>query len=461
MIFRKLHKPLILFIVCLLAAGCANTGSKAENEQRTLKIMFGDEGYFYQTYGDLFAMRYPNVNIEVVSMPNVDDGEDPKKALKEFLDKEQPDILTLDRDGYSTLASEGLLMDLETLIDRDKFDTTPFLPGMVEMLREQGGGKLYGLSPSFTTSVIYYNADLFAKYGVELPHDGMTWQEIIDTARRFPTDGDEKSRIYGFGDDYNLQLEDLAGRIARTHGLKEVDPKTKKVTVNTEGWKQAYQLALDAVESKAIYNPQDGGFQGGSMEEYYNSQPFLMGRMAMTVDGWYFLRNLSDAKTRLKDYKPFQLGMVAGPVDPAKPDESREIYFHRIVSIRANTPNVEAAWDFMKFVNGEEFAKIKSRSLSEGMLTRVGNTKEFEGISLDAFYKLKPSSESSLLSSEDEIPSAFYEQYYSILSRESGLLEKKSKSVDEALKTIEQEAQVQLDKALKDKKDKKDKETNN
>lgn len=197
------------------------------------------------------------------------------------------------------------------------------------------------------------------------------------------------------------------------------------------------------------------------MEEYYNSQPFLMGRMAMTVDGWYFLRNLSDAKTRLKDYKPFQLGMVAGPVDPAKPDESREIYFHRIVSIRANTPNVEAAWDFMKFVNGEEFAKIKSRSLSEGMLTRVGNTKEFEGISLDAFYKLKPSSESSLLSSEDEIPSAFYEQYYSILSRESGLLEKKSKSVDEALKTIEQEAQVQLDKALKDKKDKKDKETNN
>lgn len=452
MIFRKLHKPLILFVVCLLAAGCANTGSKAENEQRTLKVLFGDEGYFYQTFGDLFAMRYPNVNIEVVSMQSVYDGEgkDPKKALKELLDKEQPDVLMLDRDSYSILASEGALMDLQTLIDRDKFDTASFFPGMLDTLREQGGGKLYGLSPSFYASVIYYNADLFAKYGVEPPHDGMTWQEIIDTARRFPTDGDEKSRVYGFGGNYGFQLQDLANMIARTHGIKEVDPKTRKVTINTEGWKQAYQLALDAVESKAIYNPQDGGFQGGSMEEYYNSQPFLMGRMAMTTDGSYFLQNLKDVKGRLKDYKPFQLGIVAGPVDPAKPDESREVFFGQILSIRANTPNVEAAWDFMKFVHGEEFAKIKSRTLNEGMLTRMGYTKEFDGVSLDAFYKLKPSSESNLLSSEDEIPSAFYDQYYSILSRETGLLEKKSKSVDEALKTIEQEAQVQLDKALKE-----------
>ncbi|WP_334072080.1 MULTISPECIES: ABC transporter substrate-binding protein [Paenibacillus] len=461
-IFRKLHKPLILFIVCLLAAGCANTGNQAKSEQRTLKVMFGDEGYFYQTYGDLFAMRYPNVNIEVVSMQSLYNGEekDPKKALKELVEKEQPDILMLDNDSYSTLASEGLLMDLETLIDREKFDTASFFPGMVETLREQGGGKLYGLSPSFRANVIYYNADLFAKYGVEVPHDGMTWQDIIDTARRFPTDGDEKSRVYGFGGDYGFQLQDMVGMIARTHGIKEVDPKTKKVTVNTEGWKKAYQLALDAVESKAIYNPQDGGFQGGTMEEFYQSQPFLMGRMAMTTDSSNFLQNLKEAKGRIKGYKPFQLGIVAGPVDPARPDETRGVYFNRILSIRANTPNVEAAWDFMGFVHGEEFAKIKSRTLNEGMLTRMGYTKEFDGVSLDAFYKLKPSAESTPLSSEDEIPSEFYEQYYSILSREIGLLEKKSKSVDDVLKTIEQEGQVQLDKALKDKQNKKNKEGN-
>lgn len=454
------HKSMFIVISCILAAGCSAGPAQKAEEQRSFKVMFSDEGYFYQTYGDLFSMRYKNIDIEVVSTQSMysggNDQTDYKKAFKDFIDKEQPDLLLLDTDNYETFAAEGKLLELDPLLERDKYDTETIFPGLIEMLKEKGGGKLYGLAPTFYGSVLYYNADLFAKYGVEPPHDGMTWQEILDTARRFPVEGDEKTRVYGFGDQYgNMTFENLGSRIATTQGLKFINPDTMKVTLNTDSWKQAYKMAIDAVESKAVYNPQNSGFQGGTMEEYYQSQPFLMGRMAMTVDGFYLMRNIKEAKGALKDYKPFQLGVVAGPVDPARPDETREVYFGEIFAIRSDSPNADAAWEFLKFVNGDEYAKIKSRSLNNGMQSRMGATQEYDGISLEAFYKLKPSSDNSYRNME-KIPNDFYMQYNPLMSEEMASVASKSKSLDEALQTIESKAQVILDQAVKEAASKKD-----
>jgi multiple sugar transport system substrate-binding protein len=188
------------------------------------------------------------------------------------------------------------------------------------------------------------------------------------------------------------------------------------------------------------------------MEEYYNSQLFLVGRQAMTVNGFYYLRDLKEVKDRLKDYKPFQVGVVAGPVDPANPEITRDVYFNNLFAIRADSPNVDAAWELLKFINGEQYAKIKSRSMNDGLPSRMGMVKDYNGINLDAFYKLKPVLDDSFsYGGESKIPNEFYNKYYEISSREIGLIESKNKSIDEALKTIEEEAQVALDQAVKDK----------
>lgn len=38
-----------------------------KNEVSTLKVMYYDEGQFFQHYGMLFSAIYPNVDIQVVS----------------------------------------------------------------------------------------------------------------------------------------------------------------------------------------------------------------------------------------------------------------------------------------------------------------------------------------------------------------------------------------------------------
>lgn len=449
-----LKKIVLLSMSTLLFAGCSSGPANKTEQPSSLKVMYMDERYFFQQYGDLFAMKHPNIDIQVVSTRSMyGNGEikDYDKAFNEFVEKEKPDIILLDPERYGKYAADGKLAELDTLIQRDKYNTETIYPALLELLKEKGGGKLYGLSPSFYGDAVFYNADLFKKYGIDLPKDGITWQELLDSARRFPTDGEEKTRIYGYGNRYSLGASELVQSIASTEGLKYINQDTQKVTINTDSWKKAVKLAMDALDSKAIYNPKDGGFQGGTMEEYYQSDLFLMGRMAITRGNASILQNIKEAKNALKNYKPFEIGIVAGPVDPAAPDKTRNVSIGEIFSIRANTENADAAWEFIKFINGDEFAKVKSRTFSSGLLSRMGYTKELDGISLEAFYKLSPDIGNNILSTEDKIPNDFYMKFQPLLEKEIGLIVDKKKSIDEALKTIQDEGQAALDQSIKDK----------
>lgn len=453
MMRRKWVGKTLLILLCgVLFGGCSSAPAKEKEQHSSLKIMYMDAAYFATQYGDVFSSKYPNIDVEVIPTNSIYQGDtqDLSKALADLMEKEQPDVVALSMDEYEKFAAEGKLMELNTLIERDKYDIGSIYPALIEILKDKGEGKLFGLAPSFYGNALFYNVDLFTKHGVDVPHDSMTWKEILDLARRFPTDGDEKTRIYGFGNDYGMTIDSLALKIASTQGLKYINTDTMKITLNTDSWKQTYQLAKEAIDAGVIYNPKDGTFQGGTLEDFYQSQLFVMGRSAMTTGNAYSLSVMKNAKESMKDYKPFQVGIVAGPVDPAEPDKSRNIKFNEVFAIRANSPNADAAWEFMKYVNGDDFAKVKSKSLNNGLMSRMGYSKEFEGVSLEVFYKLQPKLEGAVSIDMNKIPQSFYPQYQPIVDRELKLVQDNKKSMDEALQTIEQEGQVILDKAIKD-----------
>ncbi|WP_019635726.1 ABC transporter substrate-binding protein [Paenibacillus fonticola] len=452
----------LLFIMCLvLLAGCTSKPSAKEAEQQSLRVMYWDENYFFQQYGDLFTMQHPNIEIEVVSTQsiysNLGPEDDYVKAFDDFIEKEQPDIVMLGVEQLEKYISDGKVRELDTLIERDKYDIETIYPALIELLKERGDNKLYGLTPNFYGSAIMYNADLFAKYGVELPRDGMSWYEMLELAKQFPVEGDEKSRIYGFAANYGgFTFDQLASMIASSEGVESIDTNSMKVTMNTDSWKKIYQAAIDAIDSKTIYKPSEDGFRGGTMEEYYQQQPFMMGRVAMTVANSYVLQELKQASESIKDYKPFELGIVAGPADSADPEKSRSINLSEVFAISANSPNTDAAWEFIKFVNGEQFAKIKSRSLNNGLLSRMGYSTEYNGHDLQAFYKLKPAPND--YTGMQKIPNEFYMKFQPILESEMKQVEEKKKSLDEALAKVEAEGQVALDEAVKEQEAKKKEE---
>jgi ABC-type glycerol-3-phosphate transport system substrate-binding protein len=77
------------------------------------------------------------------------------------------------------------------------YELTPFLkerriyldlfqPDLLEEITDEHG-RIYGLPfgrGTTYTHALFYNADIFDKFGVPYPEDGMTWDEIIGLARQ-------------------------------------------------------------------------------------------------------------------------------------------------------------------------------------------------------------------------------------------------------------------------------------
>ncbi|KAA8753953.1 ABC transporter substrate-binding protein [Paenibacillus sp. UASWS1643] len=417
----------------------ANSDNEADST-RTLKVLYWNEDDFKMTYGDLFSQKYPNVNIEVVTPGGMEAIKDYNGAIQKF----SPDLVMIPPYQYQQMSKDKKLVDLEPLIKRDTYDTTTLYPGLLDELKEQGGGKLYGLSPKADSYALLYNADLFKKYNVKTPTDGMTWEEILNLAKKFPTKGDKNSRIWGLS---SFGSSNLVMDIARTEGLTYLDPNTLKATANTTAWKNAYRLSSEATKSGVL--DEQISLSGKS---YLESNSFIMGRSAMKVASISQLESLQAAKNSVKNYKPFTLGIAAGPA--AKDRKSTgNVYIHEIFAIPAGASHVDAAWDFIKYFNGEEYAneyyKPKNSNNSIGApLSRM--IKEYSGYKLDAFYKLKPNLDSSITSYVLMNKSPNFElRFRSIVLKELTQVANGKKTLDKATSAIQSSTQAVADKLKK------------
>ncbi len=454
----------MLVISCLVLVGCTSESKgpiepKENQETTTLKVIYQDSELFYKQYGDSFTTLNDHIQFEVISDADIykDMGDKTKEEVyAEFIREEQPDILILDAHQFKKQINDGVLTELDSLSARDNYNLDGFVPGLVDQFRELGGGQLYGLTPSFSSKAIFYNKDLFKKNGIELPSDGMSWYDIIELARRFPTEGDKQTRVYGYsgGDVYEapMDLVTLIDKMSRAEGLSIVNTDKMQVTLDTDAWKKVIQTAIEAGQSGAIFNSMDELFTRGTKEEFYDSQPFLMGRSAMHIGSVTSLALMDHFKNDVNDDVPFELGIAAGPVDPLDPT-STYVTPGDIFAINKASVHQDAAWEFIKYVCGEDYARASSESNElllgqQLLLSRSGFMKDYEGISLEPFYRLK----SKFPRRSDDwykLPDPFFNDFAAVLSRELELVKKGQKSLDDAVATVKSEAQTLLDQSVK------------
>lgn len=451
----KLTSMLLIGLLMIGLAGC--TSSPAANTVKLKVMTYEKENrYFNHQYGDMFHAENGSIKIQLVRPKSVElekTASNYVEALEQSIEQEQLDVLYLRIDDYNRLSAAGFLLDLEPLAVRDHYNIDTIYPSITSFLREQGGGKLYGFAPTFQRQAIFYNMDLFEQYGIEPPRDGMTWQELIDLAGRFPTDGDEQSRIYGgftsLGLNKENPLDELGTRIGLSMGLKAVNLDTMQVTMDTDGWKQAYEQAQKALSTNAIHV---GGFN--TDEDPDGQQLFAKGQQAMLIadePSWAY-SVLDYIKSGKSGVKPFRVGMVVGPVDPSNREITRDLNLGNdyVYAIRADSSNVDAAWELLKFMQGDKVASKLARRPDHGIPSRMGQTSDYYGINLDGFYHLTSLPLSHYYDDPDSsiITDEFKEKYGKITYRELTQVEASRKSLDEALQTIQRDAQSALDELV-------------
>lgn len=124
----------------------------------------------------------------------------------------------------------GLEQDMEELVRKYNIDLSVFEPSMIDVIRTMGEGKLVALPFLNNTLSLYYNKDIFDRFGVSYPTDDMTWNEIIELARTLTREEDGQ-KYYG--------LAIAMGHMLRLNqmSMPYVDLETVEPTIANERWK--------------------------------------------------------------------------------------------------------------------------------------------------------------------------------------------------------------------------------
>ncbi|BBI34634.1 ABC transporter substrate-binding protein [Cohnella abietis] len=416
---KRIHKwvmtGLTLSLLVPTLAACNTSKGGNSDTRHTLRIgtMYGskqDEQYFRQQFTDMFELTHDKIDIEVV--PAIDYSEmqfddqskqqeqpNPLEKVKAIMTGSNPvDVMIFDMSMLSQLVSNNLLKQLDPLLKNEKMDINEFVPAVVEGIKDEGNGFLYALTPTFSPSALYYNKKLFTKAGVEPPKDNMSWDDVFNLAKRMKS-GKGKEAVFGFSFNQWGSSENFwdVQNFAAPLQLKMFDDKGETMTVNTPQWENLWKTVTDLYKDHVTPHQDDMQYDQPQGENYrynpFQGQLFLNGRVAMTV-GDYGLINqiqqMNDNSEKLKVEK-LDWDVVTMPFHPGNEKVGGSIYLNSLSGINANAANSDDAWEFVKFMNGKEWAKLKSRSTYE-MSTRQDFVKPREGMTYNiaAFTKMKP-----------------------------------------------------------------------
>ncbi|WP_158289480.1 ABC transporter substrate-binding protein [Paenibacillus flagellatus] len=147
-----------------------------------------------------------------------------------------PDLIFTYNGRLSTYADRELLRDMTELAKTHQIDLSRFDPQMIDDVRKfSDKGELYGIPYGTNFHALYYNKDIFDKFGVAYPQDGMTWDQVVDLAKKV-TRKDGNTQYRGFDPGAGISW------IYQPLGIQADDYKTGKSSINNEQWRKVFEL---------------------------------------------------------------------------------------------------------------------------------------------------------------------------------------------------------------------------
>jgi multiple sugar transport system substrate-binding protein len=333
---RKI-RPLLLGLLCAAAviAGCraqgeAGSSDKVQSNQEpvTLKIAmrtgYLTEDQFKRFVADPVKKKYPNITAEQVIMQG--DMLLPQRVAA----GDPPDMTVLTNVDLNQLVDLHLDFPLNEFMKRYNITESQFKPETIEAIRlSSGKEQLIGLPLKMQFSALYYNKDIFDKFGVSYPKDGMTWEDVRELARKV-------TRMEN-GVQYRGLEPMLVYRVASQLALPLVDPKTYKAVLDTDGWKRVFTLL------KSIYDIPGNDkmtFNETAVAEFTKDR-----KLAMLTGPNYFYA--------FEGLPNFRWDLVTHPVFAEAPGTSTKVDAHTI-SIMSTSKHKEEAFKVIATVLSDE-----------------------------------------------------------------------------------------------------------
>lgn len=318
----------------------AETTAAASGENTTLKWSVWDISLttYYEPLIEAFEAAHPGVTVEMVDLGS----SDYQTVLATELTGSGSDfdvVCIKDVPGYATLVNKGVLEPLNDRIKADGIDLKMY-GGITDQVTVDGN--LYELPFRSDFWVLFYNKDVFDAAGVDYPSNDMTFEQYDELARKL-TVTDPGQEVYGAH--YHTWRSAI-----QLFGI--LDGKNSIVGGTYDFTKPYYEMILK--------QQQDGVCQDYATlktSSLHYSGAFSQGNVGMMNMGSWFIPTLID-KIKTGEYTDCTNWGLAKYPHAEGVEPGSTLATITALAIPTSAPNKDLAWEFVKFVTGEEGAEI-------------------------------------------------------------------------------------------------------
>lgn len=252
----------ILAIIILAGCGIEESGQRGAEDPKTgdapvqmettdseaAEIVFYSHSMtltneaFDSRYGQKLREKFPNYTIKYIQRTGAGTGISQMVATKTQFDIYFANVGSFENEAIQY----GLQSDMTELLKKHQVDMNRFDPSIISGIKSSPHG-LYALPIHTDTMVLYYNKDIFDKFGVEYPKNGMTWDDLYALSRRLTrTDGDTQYVGYAPFSNYMFFMNPLS--------IPVLDEKNEQPTINHDNrWRTFFQkLLIEPTEMKEV-----------------------------------------------------------------------------------------------------------------------------------------------------------------------------------------------------------------
>ena len=422
-----MKKALGLILAAGMAAGSLFAALPVSAEEEvTLKWALWDisSTVYYQPLIDAYEEANPNVKIEMVDLGSTDYstvlGTQLSGSGSDF------DVVTIkDVPGYVTLVNKGVLEPLNERIEADGIDLGVY-SGITDQVTI--GENLYELPFRSDIWVLYYNKDVFDKAGVDYPSNDMTWAQYDELARAV-ADNTAGSEVYGAHYHTWRSTIQLDGILDGEHTALDGDYEFTAPYYEMVLAQQTDEICMDYATLKT---------QG-----LHYSDAFAQGNIGMMNMGSWFIGTLINKVASGEYVDCANWGMVKYPHAEGV-EAGSTLATITALALPTTAPNKDQAWDFIKFVTGEEGAKVLAAT---GSIPAITNDEVIDLISAMDGYPQDDNSREALKTTHTylEMPASDKSsEIETVLNEQHDLIMTESVSIEEGIAAMNEGVQAIL-----------------
>jgi multiple sugar transport system substrate-binding protein len=284
---------------------------------------------------EAFKNVQPGISVEIMDIPSADYTQKLMVMLNGGSDVDA--FWIKDADTTKSLVNRGQLADLTPYIIRDNIDLKAY-NGLAE--RFIIGGRIVALPARTDYYILYYNKDIFDDARVPYPSNDMTWKEWEQLAARL-TSGAGNNKIYG------AHLHTWQACV-QNWGIQ--DGKHTIIDTDYSFFKPYYEMVIRMQNAGTLWDY--GSLRTGGI---HYSSAFLQGKAATMPQGTWFLSTILG---RIKSGEAELRWGIAVLPHPEGTPAGWTIGSATPIAMNEASQKKDAAWEFVKFVTGDEGARF-------------------------------------------------------------------------------------------------------